>query len=123
MAPLQRFAHRGAFLPGHRNCIRRLHQATGIFAPRQSADTIPIRRSVFFCDSRVGMARRGFFAKESDMATATTKASKAKGSDTKSTAAPKIRQTKLLIDGKWVNSASGKTFETINPATGEVIAQ
>jgi aldehyde dehydrogenase (NAD+) len=32
-------------------------------------------------------------------------------------------QTKLLIDGKWVNSASGKTFETINPATEEVIAE
>src|SRR6266566_4810876 len=34
----------------------------------------------------------------------------------------KVRQTKMLIDGKWVNSASGKTFETLNPATGEVIA-
>src|SRR6266568_942493 len=34
----------------------------------------------------------------------------------------KVRQTKMLIDGKWVNSTSGKTFETINPATGEVIA-
>jgi acyl-CoA reductase-like NAD-dependent aldehyde dehydrogenase len=29
----------------------------------------------------------------------------------------------LLIDGKWVNAASGKTFETENPATGEVIAR
>src|SRR5947208_8063447 len=28
----------------------------------------------------------------------------------------------MLIDGKWVNSTSGKTFETINPATGDVIA-
>ena len=35
----------------------------------------------------------------------------------------KVRQTKMLIDGKWVDSASGKTFETINPATGEVIAR
>src|SRR5689334_7719331 len=34
----------------------------------------------------------------------------------------KIRQTKMLIDGKWVNSTSGRTFETINPATGDVIA-
>jgi aldehyde dehydrogenase (NAD+) len=33
----------------------------------------------------------------------------------------KIRQTKMLIDGRWVNSASGKTFPTMNPATGEVI--
>src|SRR5262249_12013237 len=34
-----------------------------------------------------------------------------------------VRQTKILIDGKWVNAVSGKTFETINPATGEVIAR
>jgi len=30
---------------------------------------------------------------------------------------------KMLINGKWVNSASGKTFPTYNPATGEVLAQ
>jgi hypothetical protein len=30
--------------------------------------------------------------------------------------------TKLLIDGKWVPSKSGKTFETINPANEEVLA-
>jgi phenylacetaldehyde dehydrogenase len=30
---------------------------------------------------------------------------------------------KMLIDGKWVNSISGKTFATYNPATGEVLAQ
>src|SRR2546430_15352731 len=35
----------------------------------------------------------------------------------------KVRQTKMLIDGEWVDSASGKTFETINPATGEVITR
>jgi aldehyde dehydrogenase (NAD+) len=29
---------------------------------------------------------------------------------------------KMLIDGKWVASASGKTFETFNPATGELLA-
>ena len=34
-------------------------------------------------------------------------------------AAPK----KLLINGKWVAAASGKTFEVKNPATGEVIAR
>jgi aldehyde dehydrogenase (NAD+) len=34
----------------------------------------------------------------------------------------KVRQTKMLIDGKWVNSTSGRTFESINPATGDVIA-
>jgi aldehyde dehydrogenase (NAD+) len=35
----------------------------------------------------------------------------------------KIGPTKLLINGKWVDSTSGKTFPTINPSTGEVIAQ
>jgi aldehyde dehydrogenase (NAD+) len=30
---------------------------------------------------------------------------------------------RLLIDGKWVEAASGKTFESINPATGEVLAK
>jgi aldehyde dehydrogenase (NAD+) len=35
----------------------------------------------------------------------------------------KISATKLLIGNKWVDAASGKTFPTINPATGEVIAQ
>ncbi|MGA2371800.1 MAG: aldehyde dehydrogenase family protein [Candidatus Korobacteraceae bacterium] len=30
---------------------------------------------------------------------------------------------KMFIDGKWVEAASGKTFPTYNPATGEVMAQ
>src|ERR1700686_1790056 len=30
---------------------------------------------------------------------------------------------KLLITGKWVAAASGKTFEVTNPATGRVIAR
>ncbi len=29
---------------------------------------------------------------------------------------------KMLINGKWVEAASGKTFPTYNPATGEVLA-
>jgi aldehyde dehydrogenase (NAD+) len=33
-----------------------------------------------------------------------------------------IKQTKILIDNKWVASVSGKTFETVNPATGDVLA-
>jgi len=33
-----------------------------------------------------------------------------------------IKQTKILINNKWVDSVSGKTFETTNPATGDVIA-
>jgi len=30
---------------------------------------------------------------------------------------------RMLIDGKWVESASGKTFETHDPATGKVLAR
>ena len=32
-------------------------------------------------------------------------------------------QTKLLIDGQWRDSVSGKTFATVNPATEEPIAE
>ena len=28
----------------------------------------------------------------------------------------------MLIDGKWIDAASGKKFETHNPATGELLA-
>jgi aldehyde dehydrogenase (NAD+) len=35
----------------------------------------------------------------------------------------KINATKLLINGQWVNSVSGKTFPSINPATGDVLTQ
>ncbi len=38
-------------------------------------------------------------------------------------AAPKVRQTKMLIDGQWMDSLSGKTFPTVYPATEEVIAE
>lgn len=37
-------------------------------------------------------------------------------------AVPEVRQTQMLIGGKFVDSVSGKTFDTINPATEEVIA-
>ncbi|MBI5631680.1 MAG: aldehyde dehydrogenase family protein [Elusimicrobia bacterium] len=30
---------------------------------------------------------------------------------------------KLLIDGQWVEAASGRAFETLNPATGEVLGR
>ena len=36
---------------------------------------------------------------------------------------PEVRQTRMLIGGRWCNSANGKTFATINPATEEVIAE
>jgi len=29
---------------------------------------------------------------------------------------------RLLIGGEWVKSVSGETFETLNPATGQIIA-
>ncbi|HEY6290720.1 MAG TPA: aldehyde dehydrogenase family protein [Terriglobia bacterium] len=35
----------------------------------------------------------------------------------------KVGPTKLLINNRWVDSTSGKTFPTINPATGEEICQ
>ena len=36
---------------------------------------------------------------------------------------PRVADQQMLIGGKWVNSASGKTFDTLNPATGEVICR
>src|ERR1700733_5688693 len=33
------------------------------------------------------------------------------------------RKHKMLINGKWIDAASGKTFSTYNPATGEILAQ
>ena len=53
------------------------------------------------------------------MATATQTRKKAATGD----GAARKLQTRLLIDGQWVDSHSGKTFATINPATEEVIAQ
>jgi aldehyde dehydrogenase (NAD+) len=38
-------------------------------------------------------------------------------------ARPTVHQTDCFIDGQWLPAQSGKTFETINPATEEVIAQ
>ena len=49
------------------------------------------------------------------MATATVAAPKPRH------APPKVPDQKMLIGGQWVESVSGKTFETLNPATGEVI--
>ena len=51
------------------------------------------------------------------MATVTEKPS------TKKFPRPKVRQSQCFIDGKWVPSVSGKTFDTIHPATEEVIAR
>ncbi len=35
---------------------------------------------------------------------------------------PQIHQTQCFIDGQWLPAASGKTFDTIDPATEETIA-
>jgi acyl-CoA reductase-like NAD-dependent aldehyde dehydrogenase len=34
-----------------------------------------------------------------------------------------VKPGKLLIDGKWVEASSGRTFPTTNPATAEVVTQ
>jgi len=36
---------------------------------------------------------------------------------------PEIKFTQIFINNEWVDSVSGKTFPTINPATGAVICQ
>ncbi|TWT46671.1 aldehyde dehydrogenase family protein [Botrimarina hoheduenensis] len=41
---------------------------------------------------------------------------------TKPVARPEIRNTQCYINGEWVDALSGKTFETLHPATEEVIA-
>ncbi len=38
-------------------------------------------------------------------------------------ATPRVRQTKLLINNRWVEPSEGKYFETLNPATGKPIAK
>jgi aldehyde dehydrogenase (NAD+) len=50
------------------------------------------------------------------MATATT-------AKTRTPKPPRVKDQPLFIGGKWLDSASGKTFATINPATGETICQ
>jgi aldehyde dehydrogenase (NAD+) len=64
------------------------------------------------------------------MATATKKAKEPKAASHKPhakaaelTAALSKKPQPMLIDGKWVGSVSGKTFPTVNPATGETICQ
>src|SRR5271155_5062428 len=36
---------------------------------------------------------------------------------------PQVKDQPLFIGGKWLDSVSGKTFATTNPATGETICQ
>src|SRR5262249_42640814 len=44
-------------------------------------------------------------------------------SRSKTVKAPQVKDQPLFIGGKWLDSASGKTFPAINPATGETICQ
>ncbi|HEY7850790.1 MAG TPA: aldehyde dehydrogenase family protein [Ktedonobacterales bacterium] len=44
-------------------------------------------------------------------------------SETIASAFLRQQPVKMLIGGQWVAAASGKTFETYNPATGQVLAQ
>ncbi len=42
---------------------------------------------------------------------------------TETVSRPQVRQTQCFIGGKWIPSSSGKTFDTLHPATEEVVAQ
>src|SRR5438045_8819362 len=54
------------------------------------------------------------------MATATASPTAERGKTVK---APRVKDHPLFIGGKWLDSVSGKTFPTTNPATGETICQ
>src|ERR1700677_3281463 len=56
------------------------------------------------------------------MATATPSIGRAKSASADAARDFLEKPKQLLIGGKWVSSKSGKTFETINPATEEVLA-
>jgi aldehyde dehydrogenase (NAD+) len=58
-----------------------------------------------------------FLQEDTSMATATVEK---KGRTAKP---PKVKDQPLFIGGKWLDSVSGKTFPTLNPATGETICQ
>ena len=38
-------------------------------------------------------------------------------------APPAVRETRLFINNEWVDPVDGGTFDTYNPATGEVLAK
>ena len=35
----------------------------------------------------------------------------------------KLKQYQMYVDGQWVDAEGGKTFESVNPATGEMWAE
>uniref|UniRef100_A0A804UHA7 aldehyde dehydrogenase (NAD(+)) n=1 Tax=Zea mays TaxID=4577 RepID=A0A804UHA7_MAIZE len=54
--------------------------------------------------------------------TAIDMASNGNGDGTARVVVPEIKFTKLFINGEFVDAASGKTFETRDPRTGDVLA-
>src|SRR5262245_32573242 len=42
---------------------------------------------------------------------------------TKPLSRPTVKNTRLLINNEWIDASDGGTFDTVNPATGEVIAK
>src|SRR5437899_2545602 len=38
-------------------------------------------------------------------------------------APPTVKETRLFINNQWVDPVEGKTFDTYNPATGQVLAK
>src|SRR5438128_2997230 len=65
-----------------------------------------------------GAVRLRNLSRRAIMAAATAPAPKPK-----TVKAPRVKDQPLLIGGKWLDSVSGKTFATVNPATGETICQ
>jgi coniferyl-aldehyde dehydrogenase len=53
----------------------------------------------------------------------TRSVSKAAASFFSSAKVPLITQTKLIIDGKFVDAVDGQTFDTLDPRTGNLIAK
>src|SRR5947209_4714717 len=58
------------------------------------------------------------YSPQEDSAMATATATKAR-----TIKPPKVKDQPMFIGGKWLDSVSGKTFPTVNPATGEAICQ
>ena len=36
---------------------------------------------------------------------------------------PTVKETRLFINNQWVDPVEGKTFDTYNPTTGQVLAK
>src|SRR5215470_6778746 len=85
----------------------------GSFGPKRGCPVRAGLREHKFVRGMFPIRSFAAFLEESEMATASTAIEPN----------VKVSATKLLINNKWTDAASGKTFPTINPATGETIAQ